>query len=311
MTPNAHIKQYDASLYQVQLPVPLEGFEGFLGAWVYTGDPTVLVDVGPATAGQALLGALSDLGLSHPDYILLTHIHIDHSGGIGAIARKFTHTPVVCHPKAVPHVIDPQRLWQGSLKTLGDTARAYGPIDPVEANRIIPTDRLSSEDIRAVQTPGHAAHHCSYLIGDLLFAGEAGGVCLTLDNNRFYLRPATPPRFFLETSLDSIDRLLELKPQRICYGHVGRRDDARSMLRLHREQLLRWRALIQSFKNETGKDNEAAIPACCEHLLINDPLLACFAQLEPKVQQRERGFLINSIKGFWGYLSETQVDPPA
>ena len=214
---------------------------------------------------------------------------------------------VVQHQEIRP----PQRLWQGSLETLGDTARAYGPIDPVEPNRIIPADAITIKHVTAEQTPGHAAHHCSYLIGDLLFAGEAGGVCLTFDDNRFYLRPATPPRFFLETSLESIDRLLGLQPGAICYGHVGRRDNARSMLRLHRDQLLRWKALIQSFKDKAANDNEAAIHACCDYLTARDPLLVRFAQLEPKVQQRERGFLINSIKGFWGYLSAIHIDSPA
>jgi glyoxylase-like metal-dependent hydrolase (beta-lactamase superfamily II) len=233
--------------------------------------------------------------------VLLTHIHIDHAGGIGSLATHFPHAAVVCHPKGVGHLADPERLWQGSLKTLGKIAEAYGPISPVALNRLLGSDQLDHPEITVFETPGHAAHHCSYMAGDILFAGEACGVSLPFDDG-VYLRPATPPRFFLETSLGSLDKLLLLNPRHLCYGHVGGRSNAVEMMAAHRTQLIRWKEMILPFFNKPWTDPSAGIRACADYLVDNDPLLDGLAQLPPDARQRERGFLHNSLLGYWGYL---------
>jgi glyoxylase-like metal-dependent hydrolase (beta-lactamase superfamily II) len=307
MSANASIHQYSDQLYLISLPVPISGFDGFIGAWVYAGDPLVLVDVGPKVSSSHLLRALTEFGLGSPEFILLTHIHIDHAGGIGPVAAAFPKAKVVCHPKGVPHMIDPERLWQGSLKTLGDIAKAYEPIEPTAGEQIVAMDQLNHPRIQCMETPGHAAHHVSYMIGEVLFAGEAGGVCLDLKEKPPYLRPATPPRFFLETSLESIDRLIAKSPQQICYGHIGQRNDAVAMLQTHRRQLLHWLDMICPFYGKAEEKGVAAMQhACAEHLLSEDPMLRGFASFPRDVQARERSFLSNSIKGYWGYL-QSQV----
>lgn len=303
MSTNARIHQYSDHLYLISLPVPISGFDGFIGTWVYAGDPLVLVDVGPMVSSSHLIRAVAELDLGSPELILLTHIHIDHAGGVGPVAAAFPKAKVVCHPKGVPHLIDPERLWQGSVKTLGDIAKAYEPMEPMAAEQIVATDQLGHPLIRCMETPGHAAHHVSYMIGDVLFAGEAGGVCLDLKAQAPYLRPATPPRFFLETSLESIDRLIDKSPQQICYGHIGQRNDAVDMLQTHRRQLLYWLDMIRPFNRRAKEQGDAAMQqACAEHLLIEDPLLKRFSIFSSDVQARERSFLFNSIKGYWGYL---------
>jgi glyoxylase-like metal-dependent hydrolase (beta-lactamase superfamily II) len=298
------IHAYDDAVYRVSLPVPIDGFDDFIGAWVHATDPVCVVDAGPAVSSGALLSALDQLGICRLDFILLTHIHIDHAGGVRALSDAFPETPVVCHPKGIAHLVDPQRLWQGSLKTLGRVARAYGPIEPLPQQRLFAADRLAVHGLTAVATPGHAAHHFSYRIRDVLFAGEAAGNCLPLADGGSYLRPATPPRFFLETHLQSLDRLIALKPDRVCYGHVGMRTDGEKLFAAHRDQLVRWEAMIRPFFDARAENKAAAMAACRDYLLENDPLLAGFASLPEAVQERERGFMINSIKGYFGYLSD-------
>lgn len=293
------IRQAEPGLHLIQLPVDLHGFDGFITSWVHTAGPVVVVDVGPSATATFLLDALAQIGVRQPDLILLTHVHIDHAGGIGQVAQAFPSTPVVCHPKAIEHLIDPGRLWEGSRQTLGEVALRYGPIAPVTARQVHDADGFEFPGITAVATPGHAPHHYSYLLGDLLFAGEAGGVCVTLDDGSVYMRPATPPRFFLETCLASIDRLVALQPGRICYSHTGMRHDAVGLLNAHREQLVRWHALIQQGCDAGG---DAALADCLTHLLANDPMLAAFGRLSPAAQEREHFFLANSIRGYWGYL---------
>jgi glyoxylase-like metal-dependent hydrolase (beta-lactamase superfamily II) len=297
------ILELRSDLYRIPLPVALDGFDDFISAWIYTGGPVAVVDVGPMSGAPHLLRALAEIGVRKLDLILLTHIHIDHAGGAGAMSRAFPRTPVVCHPQGAPHLIDPQRLWEGSLKTLGHVARAYGPMEPLPAARVLSADRLESAEVTAVETAGHAAHHYSYLVDDLLFAGEAGGVCIANEAGEIYMRPATPPRLFLETYLESIDRLIALTPQTICYGHIGWQTEAVNRLKRHRDQLLLWRDLL-SLLHATGDKMEKVLDQCRQRVLTEDPLLAGFHDFPTDVQHREEGFLINSIKGYWGYLDD-------
>jgi len=311
MTAAARIQQFRDNLFLISLPVAIEGFDDFIGAWVLTGNPMVVVDVGPAATVPHLLAALAELDAGRPELLLLTHIHIDHAGGAGVVSAAFPRATVVCHPRALGHLVDPERLWQGSLKTLGEIARSYGPIAPLAAGRVLASDQLQDKTITCIETPGHAVHHVSFLTEDLLFAGEVAGVHLPMKTVETYLRPATPPRFFLETSLDSIDRVAALAPQHICYGHVGMRDNAVAMLNANRDQLMRWQEMIRPFFDEAhGQPDFEAMQACRQLLIDNDPLLAGFGDLSPEVQQRERNFMLNAIKGFWGYFQETAASSP-
>jgi glyoxylase-like metal-dependent hydrolase (beta-lactamase superfamily II) len=311
MTTRARIQQFREDLFLISLPVAIEGFDDFIGAWVLAGNPMVVVDVGPSATVPHLLSALAELDAGRPGLLLLTHIHIDHAGGIGAVSAAFPQATVVCHPRAVEHLIDPERLWQGSLKTLGEIAKSYGPIPPLPAGRVLACDRLQDDTITCIETPGHAVHHVSFLLKDLLFAGEVAGVHLPMNTVETYLRPATPPRFMLETSIDSIDRVAALSPQHICYGHIGMRDNAVAMLNANRDQLLRWREMIRPFFDDAqGRSDLEAMQACRGSLIVNDPLLAGFHDLAPEVQQRERNFMLNAIKGFWGYFQETAASSP-
>lgn len=307
MPNSARITTIDQHLHLIALPVPMTGFEGFITAWVYTGGPVVVVDVGPSASAAHLIHALNRIGLKRPDLILLTHIHIDHAGGIGEVARAFPDTPVACHPRAVEHVIDPQRLWEGSLKTLGEVARQYGPITPVPGNQVLSVDQVDVPGLKAIPTPGHAPHQYSFLIDDLLFAGESGGVCIDLEQGEYYMRPATPPRLHLETYLESIERLIEHHPRRICYGHIGMQFNATAMLQTHREQLLNWNEMIRPWFKKDPRNSRQTTEACLAYLLSADPLLAGFTRLPAGARDRERFFLHNSVRGYWGYLADSEA----
>jgi hypothetical protein len=115
-----------------------------------------------------------------------------------------------------------------------------------------------------------------------------------------YLRPATPPKFFLETSISSIDLLLRHHPENICFGHFGISDNAVYWLTSHRAQLLLWKDVIRDELKNVGE--ESFFTDCIERLKREDPRLACFQELTPDQQGRETYFMTNSIKGYVGYL---------
>jgi len=282
----------------------MTGFSNFFSAWLYRGKITCLIDVGPSSTAPDLLRALRELNIDQLDYILLTHIHLDHAGAIGEIAEAFSRPQIVCHPLGISHLTEPSRLWEGTKKVLGSMALEYGLIKPIAENRLLEADRFQSEFISAIFTPGHAPHHVSFETEKYLFAGEAGGVHRTMPSNRYYLRPATPPRFFLDVALQSLDALNACRADTICYGHFGIQKEAARMLQVHREQLLLWERLIKDELDQQAKGigTQEQIAACLTRLLKEDPLMATFDQLPPYVQERETDFLQNSIRGYIGWL---------
>ncbi len=300
----ASIQKLADDLFLIPLTPPMTGFSNFFSAWLYRGEINCLIDVGPSSTAPDLLGALQALNIDHLDYILLTHIHLDHAGAIGEIADTFSQPRIVCHPAGLSHLTEPSRLWEGTKKVLGSMALEYGPIRPVAEDRLLEASRFQSEFITPIFTPGHAPHHVSFETEKYLFVGEAGGVHRSMPSNRYYLRPATPPRFFLDVALQSLDALDACRADTICYGHFGIQKDSAKMLQAHRKQLLLWEGLIQDELNQLaeGTGAQEQIAACLARLLKEDPLMALFDQLLPEVQERETNFLQNSIIGYLGWI---------
>jgi len=287
-------------VYQVTLTPRIDGFGDFISAWVATGTPSFIVDVGPGSTADQLLQALELLGVVRLDYLLLTHIHLDHAGAAGAISRCFPEARVVCHAKGIPHLVDPTRLWEGSQKVLGSLAAGYGPLEPIPAERFVAAQEFRTEALTALLTPGHAAHHVSYRSDRGLFAGEACGVYYQLGEGREYLRPATPPRFFMDVALASIDALMALAPARMMIGHFGVVGDGVGLLKRHRAQLIFWEEWLARMAGRYPA--EEVLNLCAEGLLQADPCLGAFGAFPAPVQGRERYFLKNSINGFLGWI---------
>ncbi len=302
----AKIDQITEDLYLLTLEPPIPGFESFICSWLYRGDQVFIVDVGPAVTADDLIAALQALDVDRLDYILLTHIHLDHAGGIGEIAQAFPTAPIICHPAGIPHLVDPTRLWQGTVKTLGRTAELYGPLQAVAPERLRDAAAFSAVDIVPVMTPGHSQHHVAYRTDQYLFAGEAGGVFSAQASGPEYLRPATPPRFFFDIYRQSVEALIKTAPTTMCYGHYGVTTKAAEHLRRHCEQLRLWRRVIAAEMAHSAHDDFFA--RCLTHLLQEDPSLSGFHHMDPPIQQRERGFLLNSIRGFAEYLKTVADD---
>ncbi len=286
----------------LDLAVPKAGFRRFLSSWLLRDEEknrTYLVDVGPSVTWPVVRKAVDTRGGGRVDALLLTHVHLDHSGAAALAVRDYGCS-VAVSAKGRRHLIDPEDLWKGSVDTLGETALLYGIPEPVPPEAILPEGTLP-EGFTAIDTPGHASHHQCFLCDDgggILFAGEAAGIYLEGEEPFPYLRPATPPRFFPEVTLASIDRLLGLGAKRICYAHFGAAEGAGEMLTFAKEQILFWKIVILELLRQGVPPTEE--DRFFRELLERDPFLAAWNRMEPDIRKREREFIGNSIQGFLG-----------
>jgi glyoxylase-like metal-dependent hydrolase (beta-lactamase superfamily II) len=290
------LKEDYCELIEIKQRIP--GFGHFIGSWVYRGDINFVVDVGPANSVSELIKALWQMKIERVDYVLLTHIHIDHAGGLGQFLEHFPMARVVCHDKGIRHLVDPSKLWEGSRQALGEIAEAFGPFRPVKEEMCIPHTQAAIENLDVIETPGHAPHHLSFSYNENLFAGEAGGNYYSVQGMD-YLRPATPPRFYLKVFLETIDRLMALKEQRICYAHFGDAPDSTRMLKRFRAQILRWKEVV---RKEIAGGSDHLLTRCVDRLLEEDPDLKAFELMDPDMQDRERFFMANSVRGYVEFL---------
>jgi len=128
-----------SNLYDIQLDLKGTNFTSTLSSWVYKDDDLCfIVDTGPTSVIDSLKLALNKIGFEKNDlkYIFLSHIHMDHAGGVGELIKYFPKAHVICHPKGIKHLINPKKLWEGSLKVLGKVAELYGEIIPIPEDRI-------------------------------------------------------------------------------------------------------------------------------------------------------------------------------
>ena len=299
------IQQIRDDLYLIDIDQALEGFRKFISAWLYrVNGATLLVDPGPASTIPYLVERLKQAGVDRVDHVLLTHIHLDHAGGTGQLLRHFPGAKVNCHPKGIPHMLAPQKLWEESIKVLGRVAEAYGEMAPVPESSISFRDRigLGGVAVEVIETPGHAPHHVSYRVGDILFAGEVGGVYVPL-NDGFYVRPATPPPFRHDIFRDSIAKAAALDVSLVCLGHYGCREDAAALFERARRQLDFWVATVERHFKAGSDPFEQAVLA---DLIARDPDMRGWQSLPKDIRARERNFCFNSIRGIRMYLAKEE-----
>ena len=194
------------------------------------------VDTGTNFAVPRLLAALDDLGLSREavDYVIPTHVHLDHAGGAGLLMQALPRATMLAHPRGARHMIDPAALYQGALAVYGQAAmdREYGSLMPVPADRVQATDdgmtvHLAGRPLQFIDTPGHARHH--HCIWDERSQGWFTGDTFGLSYREFdtaagawVLPTSTPVQFEPEALRASITRLLARAPHCMYLTHYGR-----------------------------------------------------------------------------------------
>ena len=208
----------------------MHGLEGITGTFLVRGERTALVETGPKTSVSNVLEGLERNGIDDLDWIIVTHIHLDHAGAAGTLAQRFPGARVAVHEVGAPHLVDPSKLWKSATRIYGAAMDSlWGGIDPIDEDRIHVVEDgdeidLGGRKLKAVETPGHAYHHHAYLddLTGIMFTGDALGVRLPEVG---VVRPASPPpEFHLEKGIASIDRIREVGATALWLTHFGPHD---------------------------------------------------------------------------------------
>jgi glyoxylase-like metal-dependent hydrolase (beta-lactamase superfamily II) len=195
-----------------------------------------IVDTGTHQAVPHVLSTMADLGLrpEQLDYVIVTHVHLDHAGAAGAFLAACPNAKLVVHPKGARHMIDPAKLVAGSIAVYGEAVfrDLYGEIVPAAAERVIEADDGFELDFRGrrlsfIDTPGHARHHFCILDAgsNSLFTGDTFGISyreFDVDGRPFIFPTTTPVQFEPDALHTSIDRLVATGAEAAFLTHYGR-----------------------------------------------------------------------------------------
>ena len=194
------------------------------------------IDTGSNDALPNALAALRKLGLDETavDYVILTHIHLDHAGGAGTLMQAFPNARLVVHPRGARHMAEPSKLVAGVTAVYGAdyVARVYGDILPIPAERIIEAPEghvvsLNGRELVCLDTPGHARHHICIVdkTVNAVFTGDMFGLSyreLDVDGRQFIFPTTTPTQFEPEEMRSSIKRLMDLQPEAMYLTHYSK-----------------------------------------------------------------------------------------
>lgn len=283
------------------------GMIGQCGVYLLRGEKTALVESGPSTGVEHVLAGLAELGIdgTEVDYVLLTHIHLDHAGGTAFLFQSMPRARVLVDGRSARHLVQPEKLVRSAQKALGVMAPYYGTMYPVCEERIIPLhdgfmlDLGEGMSLQAMHTPGHSSGHYVFFEPHRadLFCGDALGHFL---GEGLPPMPATPsPEFDPELSLTSARKLRELSPKKLLFTHFGPTSPARETIDLFMGRL---RHLVRRAEKLRGMEDG------------EDRLSLSFLEDLPHISEEEMELLSGiarvNARGIINYLNRKSLKPP-
>ena len=293
------------------------GYDGITAGYLIRGERPCLVETGAARSADEVVDALAALGVGADDLatIVVTHIHLDHAGGVGTLAAAFPQAQVVVHEAGARHLADPSRLMRSARMVFGDVLdELFGALLPTRAERIRvlsdgePIDLGGGRTLASFDSPGHARHHVGLLdslTGDL-YTGDAAGVWTPETGD---LRPATPPpEFDLDAALASLEKMRERHATRLLFSHFGPVTDVATTLDRSVEELRLWVELVREARSD-GLDLDHAVVRVRERTAERYALRSV-PEVEHKIE------VLSSteadVAGIWHWLDrQSEVEPGA
>lgn len=298
-------KEIGKNLFMVDLETG--GFKNLICSYVIKGKKPVLVEAGPTNSIPNLIVGLKELEVKFEDveYVAVTHVHLDHGGGVGTLLKSLPNAKVIVHPRGMPHLIDPQRLWLSAQTVLGFVSEIFGKPEPVPEDRIIPMtegtfDLGFGAKLAVTETVGHASHNLSFQesFNGGVFPGDAAGTYLPEFD---VVVPTTPPPFYLDSALASLDRLISLNPSVLYFSHFGKATDGVQRLKDYKTQLQLWANIA-----EEGGSKNWSLEQVRDQIIDEDKVMRLVSDFLKSHRIYQKTVLENCIKGFMGYAKQKQ-----
>jgi glyoxylase-like metal-dependent hydrolase (beta-lactamase superfamily II) len=302
-----HTKEIGKNLYLIDLKTG--GFKNLICSYVLKGTKTtMIIESGPTSSVPNLVSGLLELDVKPEDveYVAVTHVHLDHGGGAGSLLKFLPNAKVLVHPKGMPHLINPEKLWHSSQAVLGFVSEIFGKPEPVPKERIIPLsegafDLGEGAELKVIETVGHASHNLSYIesFNGGVFPGDATG---TYFPEFDVVIPTSPPPFHLDVALASLDKLMSIKPTVLYYSHFGKASNAMQRLQDYKLQLQLWGRIA-----EEGVKNNQAPEEIVARIIREDKVMAKLADYLKSHPIYSKTTLGNSVQGFIDYAAKKQA----
>ena len=228
------------------------------------------VDTGTTHSVPNLLAALEAKGIDRArvDWVLATHVHLDHAGGAGALMRELPNARCAVHPRGARHLVEPSKLIAGSIAVYGEERyrKLYGEIVPIDASRVFqPEDgatiTLGKRRLELIHTPGHALHH--YCIVDreheLVFTGDTFGLSyrdFDVGGREFIFPTTTPVHFDPEALCLSVDRIMSYAPRSVFLTHYAEVRDLTRLAREMKERVVAYVDLALRYRDALDRTDE-------------------------------------------------------
>src|SRR5262245_48063701 len=298
-----------------QIDTRMAGYDGITASYLIRGDRPCLVETGTAPSAPVVRDALASLGVGPGDLatVVVTHIHLDHAGGVGDIATMFPSAEIVVHERGARHLADPSRLMNSARLVYGRALEPlFGELKPTPAERIRSVEQRGSIDLgggRSLDShysPGHAKHHVGLIdsaSGDL-YVGDAAGVFVPATGD---MRPASPPPDFdLPVALESLRMFAALAPARLLFSHYGPVADVPAALERSAEELNVW-------VTETRRARGAGLDLDHAVAMVRDRTRERYAALRPgadpeiAVKAETISSTRANVEGILSWLEKTEV----
>lgn len=236
--------------------------DGAIACYLVDGPEPAIIDPGPTTTLERLMGELDARGVGRDDlrHILLTHIHLDHAGATGHLLDLFPRARVFVHEDGASHLVDPERLVASTRRTFGDLHDLlWGEVKPVSADRVDswrPDDPTHCAGLEPISTPGHIAHHLAYFDASdgTLFSGDAMGIALSGGPQH---PPTPPPAVHLPHWARTLEKIGTIAPTRFGATHFGFHEDVEPRRVQLRDRLEALEVRVRSAISE-GREEEDA-----------------------------------------------------
>ena len=231
----------------------------FISVYLIIDEKIAIIETGPACSHDNLVRGIQAAGLNLQDidYVIPTHIHLDHFGGGGHIMDICENARAIVHPKAYKHVSDIENWWKGSCDFLGDIANLYGKPRSIVPSRLISAEEgfelsLGKLNHKAIHTPGHAPHHITWVCNKDAFVGDSAGLWYPKLEKSF---PVTPGYYRHDLALKSIKKMALLDLEYLHYTHFGPRK-ALNVFEETQEEFQIWMNIVKEGCNQELSSNQ-------------------------------------------------------